>query len=57
VIEASIGEPMDIECSFDLPSGFSNSKESVRPDIVLRNDSGDVVQIYDIKTGDKGIDP
>lgn len=57
MIEASIGEPMDIECSFDLPSGFSNSKESVRPDIVLRNDSGDVVQIYDIKTGDKGIDP
>jgi len=57
VIEASIGEPMDIERSFDLPSGFSNSKESVRPDIVLRNDSGDVVAIYDIKSGDKGIVP
>jgi hypothetical protein len=57
VIGAGIGEPMDVERSFDLPPGFSNSKESVRPDIVLRNDSGDVVAIYDIKTGEKGIDP
>ncbi|MFZ3349575.1 MAG: hypothetical protein WA268_01740 [Xanthobacteraceae bacterium] len=57
VIGAGIGEPMDVVRSFDLPPGFSNSKESVRPDIVLRHDSGDVVAIYDIKTGEKGIDP
>ena len=57
VIEADIGEPMDVERSFDLPPGFPSSKKSVKPDVVLRDDSGDVVAIYDIKTGDSGIDP
>lgn len=37
----------------NLPS----SKASVRPDVVLRNDSGEIHAIYDIKTGDGGIDP
>jgi hypothetical protein len=57
VIAAEIREPMDIERSFALPPGFSNRKKSARPDIVLRDDSGDIVAIYDIKTGDTGIDP
>lgn len=57
VLEAGIREPMDVERSFDLPPDFPSSKTSVRPDIVLRNYSGDIVAIYDIKTGEKGIDP
>lgn len=57
MIAVGIREPMDIERSFTLPPGFPSSKKSVRPDIVLRDDSGDGVAIYDIKTGDKGIDP
>jgi hypothetical protein len=40
-----------------LPPGFPSPKKSVRPDIVLRDDIGDVAAIYDIKTGEKGIDP
>jgi hypothetical protein len=54
---AGIDEPMDIERSFELPPGFPSWKKSVRPDIVLRDDGGDIVAIYDIKTGDSGIDP
>jgi hypothetical protein len=57
VIEAGIREPMDVERSFDLPPGFPSSKQSVRPDVVLQNYSGDIVAIYDIKTGDRGVDP
>jgi hypothetical protein len=57
VLAAGIRENMDIERSFDLPPDFPSSKKSVRPDIVLRDDSGDIVAIYDIKTGDSGIDP
>jgi hypothetical protein len=57
VIEAGIREPMDVERSFDLPPGFPSSKQSVRPDVVLWNYSGDIVAIYDIKTGDRGVDP
>ncbi|HEX3745790.1 MAG TPA: hypothetical protein VHW09_17735, partial [Bryobacteraceae bacterium] len=57
VIAAGIDESMDIERSFNFPSGLSNWKKSVRPDIVLRDDRGDIVAIYDIKTGDSGIDP
>jgi hypothetical protein len=57
VIEAGIREPMDVERSFDLPPGFPSSKQSVRPDVVLWNYSGDIVAIYDIKTGDSGVDP
>lgn len=36
---------------------FYGAKDSIRPDAVLRNDVGDVVAIYDVKTGEKGIDP
>ena len=30
---------------------------SVRPDAVLRNDVGDIVAMYDVKTGERGIEP
>jgi hypothetical protein len=33
------------------------AKDSVRPDMVLRNDIGDIVAIYDVKTGKRSIDP
>jgi hypothetical protein len=37
----------------DAPYGF---RGSVRTDVVLRNDAGDVIAIYDVKTGERGID-
>ena len=49
--------PADVERSFDLPEGYSDIKDSVRPDVVLRDDAGDIIAIYDVKTGDRGIDP
>jgi hypothetical protein len=49
--------PADIERSFDLPDGYNDVKDSVRPDVVLRDDAGDIIAIYDVKTGERGIDP
>lgn len=49
--------PADVERSFDLPEGYSDVKDSVKPDVVLRDDAGDIIAIYDVKTGDRGIDP
>jgi hypothetical protein len=36
---------------------YYGAKGSVRTDVVLRNDAGDVIAIYDVKTGRKGIEP
>jgi hypothetical protein len=49
--------PLDVERSFSLPPDYGANKESVRPDLVLRNDIGDIIAIYDVKTGDATIDP
>ena len=48
--------PVDIEPSFSLPPGYPSAKTTVRPDVVLRNDIGDIIAIYDVKTGDEGLD-
>ena len=47
-----------VETTFSLdranaPYGF---KGSIRTDVVLRNEIGDVMAIYDVKTGERGID-
>jgi hypothetical protein len=47
--------PVDIEPSFSLPPGYPSAKTTVRPDVVLRNDIGDIIAIYDVKTGDEGL--
>lgn len=47
--------PSDVETTFS--GNRYGAKNSVRTDVVLRNDIGDVIAIYDVKTGDKGIDP
>ena len=49
--------PDDVERTFALPAGYPSDKKSVKPDVVLRNDSGDIIAIYDVKTGEKGIEP
>jgi hypothetical protein len=47
--------PVDIEPSFSLPPGYPSATKTVRPDVVLRNDIGDIIAIYDVKTGDEGL--
>jgi len=47
----------DVEASFQLPPGYDSAKNSVKPDVVLRNYVGDIIAIYDVKTGDEGVDP
>jgi len=49
--------PLDVEASFQLPPGYDSAKNSVKPDVVLRNYVGDIIAIYDVKTGDEGVDP
>ena len=49
--------PLDIERTFSLPPGYSAFKNTVRPDVVLRNDIGDIIAIYDVKTLDATLDP
>lgn len=31
-------------------------KKTISPDVVLRNDIGDIIAVYDVKTGDEGLD-
>ena len=38
-------------------SGVYGSKDSIRPDAVLRGPNGDIRAFYDVKTGVRGIDP
>jgi hypothetical protein len=49
--------PLDVEWPFRLPPDYSSTKRSVIPDVVLRNDIGDIIAIYDVKTGDASVDP
>src|SRR5215510_2746468 len=44
---------IEVEQSFNIldPDVRYGKKESVRTDVILRNDSGDVTVIYDVKTG------
>jgi hypothetical protein len=44
--------PLDIERSFRLPADYPSNKKTVTPDVVLRNDVGDIIAIYDVKTGE-----
>ncbi len=42
----------DVETTFSLAKTFRyGSKGSIRTDVVLRNDIGDIIAIYDVKTG------
>ena len=45
----------DVETTFG--GSYYGAKGSVRTDVILRNDSGDVIAIYDVKTGDAKIEP
>jgi hypothetical protein len=46
----------DVETSFSLTDSFRyGSKDSVRTDVVLRSEVGDIVAIYDVKTGEATI--
>jgi len=45
-------EPNDVERTFSLTDkAFYGAKYSIRPDAILRRDTGDIAAIYDIKTG------
>lgn len=46
---------LEVEPTFG--GAYYGAKGSVRPDAVLRDDGGDVIAIYDVKTGKRGIDP
>ena len=48
---------VEVETTFSLLSIFRyGSKYSIRPDAILRDDAGDIVAIYDVKTGTKGLE-
>jgi len=49
---------IEVEQSFNVldPDVQYGKKESVRTDVVLRNDSGEVTVIYDVKTGGASLD-
>jgi hypothetical protein len=48
----------DVETTFGLdPDDPYGAKGSIRTDVVLRNDAGDIIAIYDVKTGTKEISP
>jgi hypothetical protein len=45
--------PGDVEMTFSLiPGARYGSKDSIRTDVVLRNAVGDIIAIYDVKTGE-----
>jgi len=46
----------DLEPTFG-GTGRYGSKDSIRPDVVLRDETGTVIAIYDVKTGSAKIDP
>ncbi len=48
--------PFDVERTFRLPPSYG-SQASVRPDVVLRNDIGDIIAVYDVKTLDAALKP
>ena len=46
----------DVETTFSLRDGARYGSEgSIRTDIVLRNEAGQIIAIYDVKTGRRGI--
>src|SRR5713101_5469915 len=46
----------DVETTFGSePDARYGTKHSIRTDVVLRNDAGDIIAIYDVKTGEKGL--
>ena len=48
----------DVETTFNLlPDSYYGSKESIRTDVILRDDIGDIIAIYDVKTGGATIRP
>jgi hypothetical protein len=50
-------DPGGVETTFSLiPGSRYGSKDSIRTDVVLRNDAGDIIAIYDVKTGDADLD-
>jgi hypothetical protein len=49
--------PSDVEHTFSLPSDYGGHRKAVKPDVVLRNDSGDIIAIYDVKTLDASLRP
>ena len=49
--------PTDVERPFSLPSNYGGDKKFVVPDVVLRNDVGNIIAIYDVKTGNEGFRP
>jgi hypothetical protein len=59
VIEEGIRgiSPFDVERPFPLPADYGSTKRRAIPDVVLRNDIGDIIAIYDVKTGDATVDP
>jgi len=44
----------DVETTFG--GSRYGARDSVRTDVVLRNEIGDVIAIYDVKTGNRGLD-
>jgi hypothetical protein len=48
---------LDVEQPVSLPPGYGGNKKFVIPDVVLRNDVGDIVAVYDVKTGSEGFRP
>ncbi|MFL9828966.1 hypothetical protein ABTU92_29600, partial [Rhodoplanes sp. SY1] len=49
---------LDVETTFGAEPGVPyGSKGSIRTDILLRNEAGDIIAIYDLKTGEKGLTP
>jgi hypothetical protein len=49
---------VDVERTFGLDPGAAyGAKDSVRTDVILRDDDGNIIAIYDVKTGGASLDP
>ncbi len=49
---------MEVEQTFGLePDDPYGAKGSIRTDVLLRDDAGNIVAIYDVKTGDARLEP
>lgn len=48
--------PNDVESTFSLEDGAKyGSPDSIRTDVILRDDDGKIIAIYDVKTGRRGL--
>jgi hypothetical protein len=46
----------DVETTFSLEvDAYYGAKGSIRTDVVVRNDAGEIIAIYDVKTGATGL--